>query len=218
MSLLAALLARLGGGWWGGGDRRAVRPRAVVRRGLERGLPYLAVTLDVPAAAYPQAARALAGSAAEVCACHRGTVGSVTVVAGEEPALVSLAPQRDAVANRVLGVLLAGESHRAPHLLLLLAPGVYLAQVVDPYAPLEATLDTVAGMLAARRVSLAVRLTVRPRRDAVEVEMVVVAGDRHTLGRTFAAARDAARALRSERRASGAAAAASTVLNTRLQA
>lgn len=170
-------------------------PRAKVRRGAERGVSWLTVTLSVPAAAYPQAARALAGSAAEVCAGHRGAVGSVTVVPGEEPALVALAPQRDAVANRLLGVLLAGESHRARHLLLLLQPGVYLAQVVDPYAPLQGTLEEVAGMLAGRRVSLAARVSVRPQRRAVELGLVLLAPDPHALREALAEARAAVRSL-----------------------
>ncbi len=158
-------------------------------------MPFVVVLLEIPASRYPQVARALAGSGAEVCALHQGFVGSVTLVPGEEPALVALAPQRDAIANRLLTVLMAGESHRAPHLLLLLHPGVYLAQVVDPYAPLEGSLQEVAGMVARRRVSLAARVDVRPQRGAVHVELALLAPDLHTLREALAGARAAVASL-----------------------
>jgi hypothetical protein len=164
----------------------------MVRRGVAAGVPFVAVTLEVPAATYSLVARALAGSAAAVCASHRGFVGSVTLVPGEEPALVALAPQRDAIANRLLAVLMAGESHRAPHLLLLLKPGVYLAQVVDPYAPLEGSLQDVAEMLAGGRVALAARFSVCPQRRAVAVELTLLASDLHALRGALAEARAAA--------------------------
>ncbi len=171
---------------------RADAPRSRVRRGAAAGVPFVSVTLEFPARTYSRVARGLAGSAAEVCACHRGFVGSVTLVPGEEPALVALAPQRDAIANRLLAVLMAGESHRAPHLLLLLQPGVYLAQVVDPYAPLQGTLEEVAGMLAGGRVVLAARLSVCPQRGAVAVKLALLASDPHTLRAALAEARAAA--------------------------
>mgnify|MGYP005840326761 CR=1 FL=1 len=187
--VVAALLARLGGGRWRSAVRRAAQPRVRVRHGRADGTPYTAITLVVPAADYPGVARALAESAACLCTARRGTVGLVTVVPGEEPILVALAPQRDAVANRVLRVLLAGESHRAPHLLLLLRHGVYLAQVIDPYAPLVGTFEEIAAMLDKRRAGLAVRLNVRPQRRAVEVELLLAAPDAHALRAALAAAR-----------------------------
>lgn len=149
----------------------------------------MAITLVVPAADYPQLARTLAESAAALCSGQRGTVGLVTVVPGEEPILVALAPQRDTVAHRVLGVLLAGESHRVPHLLLLLHRGVYLAEVVDPYASVAGTLEELAAMLDERRALLAVRLNVRPWRHAVEVELLLLAPDVHSLRAVLAEAR-----------------------------
>ncbi len=189
-----------------------------MQRGGVRGVPSLEVILTVPGSGFGQAARALAGGLAGVCARHRGMIGSVTVVAGEEPALVSLAPRLDAVAQRLYGVLLAGESHRYPHLLLLLAPQVYLAQVIDPYSPLGASPETMARLLLSGKVPLAARLTVQPRRRAVEVELLVLGEDRQALRRALRVAREAAEGARGGRRLRGTAAAARAALNTRLQA
>lgn len=215
---LAVLLAALGAPFAPPRRQSLERPRAVVRRGRVLGVPFLEVTLAVPASPFGQAARALAGGLAEVCASHRGMLGSVTVVAGEEPALVSLAPRLDVVAERLYGILLAGESHRFPHLLLLLAPEVYLGQVVDPYSPLEASPETVARLLAPNRVPLAARLTVQPRRFHVEVEVFALALDGQSLRRALRVARVAAEGACGGRRVRGTAAAARAALNSRLQA
>lgn len=214
---LAALLESLGAPFTLA-RQRSLRPRAAVRRGGVGGVPFLEVALAIPASQYGQAARALAGGLAEVCASHRGMIGSVTVVAGEEPALVSLAPRLDAVAERLHGILLAGESHRFPHLLLLLAPQVYLAQVVDPYSPLEASPETMARLLASGKVPLATRLTVQPRRRVVEVALLVLGEDRQALRRAWRVAREAAGGVGGGRRVRGTAAAARAALNSRLQA
>lgn|GEM_PF-2220106 len=215
---LAALLAALGVPFAPFRRRSLDGARVAVRRGAVRGIPSLKVTLAIPASQYGQAARALAGSLAEVCTLHRGMIGSVTVVPGEEPALVSLAPRLDAVAERLHGILLAGESHRFPHLLLLLAPQVYLGQVVDPYSPLDASPETVARLLAPGRVHLAARLTVQPRRSHVEVEILALALDGQSLRRALRVARAAAEGARGGRRVRGTAAAARAALNSRLQA
>jgi hypothetical protein len=53
----------------------------------------------------------------------------VGVVAGEEPRLVAFAPRRDPVAGTFRDTLLAGESHRLPHLWLALEPGRFLLVV-----------------------------------------------------------------------------------------
>lgn len=178
----------------GSGAPRNAFPRARVRRGVVGGVPFFVVTMELPGASYPAWARALAGSVAEVCTGHRGTVGSVTVVPGEEPALVTLATHRDTVAQRLLGVLLAGESHRFPHLVLLLAPGVYLGEVVDPFAPFDASLEVVARLLDPGRVSLAGRLAVQPTRggSVVEVEVALLGLERQALRRAVVAGRAAA--------------------------
>lgn len=215
---LAALLAALSTPLAPSRRQRLERPRAAVCRGRVRGVPFLDVRLAVPASSWGQAARVLAGSLAEVCSLHRGMIGSVTVVAGEEPALVSLAPRLNAVAERLHGILLAGESHRFPHLLLLLAPQVYLAQVVDPYSPLDASPETVARFLASGKVPLVARLTVQPRRFVVEVEVHALALEGQALRRALRVAREAAEGAHGGRRVRGTAAAARAALNSRLQA
>lgn len=181
------------GGSKGAPSERLPVPRRAVRRGVVGGCPYLAVRLCLPAASYPGAARALAGSMAAVCAGWPGTVGSVTVVPGEEPALVPLAAHTDVVATRVLEVLTRGESHRTPHLLALLAPGVYLGQVIDPYAPFDVTLETMAELTHPPRVPLTARLTVQGKAETVEVEVVLVAPDRQALRRALTRARERTR-------------------------
>lgn len=91
--------------------------------------------IDAPVARAAELADALATVVAESAASIGLTVGWVGIVPGEEPVLVALAPQRDLVAPRFRDALASGAAHRRPHLWLSLAPGTYLASVVDPYRP-----------------------------------------------------------------------------------
>jgi hypothetical protein len=78
---------------------------------------------------------ALAGAAGEAAETIGLDVGVVGIVDGEEPLLMALRPRQGDVADRFARILLTGESHRHASLWLLLTPGAYLAEAVDPFQP-----------------------------------------------------------------------------------
>ena len=126
-------------------QRRLVRRRGqeVVVTGLTRrhhaGLSELRCVVDVPFQRLVAVAEALAGAAGEVAeglGCDLGVVG---IVDREEPLLTTLRPRRGDVAERFVRNLLAGVHHRHPHLWLVLTPGCYLAETLDPYRPFLVT-------------------------------------------------------------------------------
>lgn len=120
--------------------RAAVRRRgetlhASIGRTTLGELASLRCELDVPFGRLAEVSGAISGLVAEGASLLGRTVGCVGVVPGEEPVLVALAPRRDTVAARVRTVLASGDAHRRPELWLALPPGIYLSEVVDPYAP-----------------------------------------------------------------------------------
>ncbi len=120
--------------------------------------------IEAPLARAGELAETLAAIVAEGSASIGFTVGWVGVVAGEAPVLVALAPRRDLVAPRFRDALLSGAAHRRPNLWLTLAPGTYLASVVDPMRPFSGghgeVLALVRGGLS--RHALASGLTTGP--------------------------------------------------------
>ena len=120
----------------------------------------LACELEAPPHRAPEAAAAVAAAVAEVAAALGVTVGSVGIVPGEEPRLVALAPRRDLIAPALLESLAPHPGHPPTHLWLALAPGTYLASVVDPFRPFAPGDGPVAGLVlsgAARCALLAER-------------------------------------------------------------
>jgi hypothetical protein len=122
--------------------RRLVRRRgrrvtlAALARRHHPGLVGLSLELHVPFLRLGAVAEALGGAAGEVAEGLGLDLGVIGIVAGEEPVLTTLRPRPVDVAERFVRNLLAGESHRRPHLWLALTPGSYLAEAVDPYQPL----------------------------------------------------------------------------------
>jgi hypothetical protein len=161
-----------------------------ITRGPAGGLSRLTVEIDVPTRRLHEVATAVAGTVAE--AAHRvgRTVGCVGIVAGAEPILAALAPVRDVVAARVLAVLQRGESHRRPELWLTLAPGRYLAQVVDPFAPFRADDAAVVPLIVAGAAGHA--LLAEVAEDAVSVTLrLTLYSRRADLRKLFTLARSA---------------------------
>ena len=120
--------------------------------------------IAAPLARAGELAQALAGLVAEGAALIGLTVGWVGVVAGEEPVLVALAPQRDLVAPRFRDSLTSGAAHRRPNLWLTLAPGTYLASVVDPLRPFSGSHAEILSLVCGGRAghALASELTAGP--------------------------------------------------------
>jgi len=173
--------------------RRLVRRRGrhVVLEGPARrhhvGLVEMWCILDVPFARLGTVVEALGGAAGEIAerlGCDLGVVG---VIVGEEPLLTTLRPRQGDVAERFVRNLLAGESHRRPHLWLVLAPGSYLAEAVDPYRPLRLVAGELpsplrqpalirAGMLVTRQDGpAACRLELRLYGPVSELRWIVAA-------------------------------------------
>jgi hypothetical protein len=119
------------------------RGRDVLMTGLtrrrHRGLVELRCRFDVPFQQLAVVTEALAGAAGEAAEALGLDLGLVGVVDRDEPLLTTLRPRRGDVAERFVRNLLAGESHRYPQLWLLLTPGSYLAEAVDPYRPFLVT-------------------------------------------------------------------------------
>jgi hypothetical protein len=165
--------------------RAAVRRRgSAIRIRLSRtrsgGIPGLALLVDAPWARLDELATAMARTAAEVAAGIGLHVGFAIGHDGEEPALFTLAPRRDLVADRFRRVMLAGPAHAAPSLWLALSPGTYLATVIDPYAPAELGGERAAAAVAGGRCTLAVAVRRSDGTDSV-VAGIEVYGSRDGL-------------------------------------
>ncbi len=152
-------------------DGRRRDPRVGWTRRELGGVALLRCEVDPAPGREAEARLAVAAAVAEVVAGLGLTVGSVGVVPGEEPRLVALAPRRDVVAPRVLDAL-AGHATSPPrHLWLALAPGTYLASVVDPYRAFEGSEGEVAATVRAGLAACA--LTTDLARSVGEVRLVL---------------------------------------------
>ncbi len=131
--------------------------------------------IDAPRGRAGGLAQALAALVAEGAASIGLTVGWVGVVAGEEPVLVALAPQRDLVAPRFRDALTSGAAHRRPNVWLTLAPGTYLASVVDPLRPFSGSHAEVLALVrgGGARHALASGLTAGP--EGVRITLALYA-------------------------------------------
>jgi len=162
-------------------------------------------------------AQVLAALVAEGAASIGLTLGWVGVVAGEEPVLVALAPRRDLVAPRFRDALTSGAAHRRPNLWLTLAPGTYLASVVDPLRPFSGGHAEILSLVRAggARHALASGLTAGPA--GVRITLALYA-PRPELTRLLSLARKGLRELPGWTAASHAPPASpSTRLNPRFQ-
>lgn len=137
------------------------------------GIPGLAVRVDSPWHRLDEVAVALARAAAEVAAGLGLHVGVATGPDGEEPALFTLAPRRDLVADRFRRDLLAGPAHAHPSLWLALAPGTFLATVVDPFTPAAMTGARAADAVAGGRCGLAAAVRRSDRADSVLIRVEI---------------------------------------------
>ncbi|HQU32809.1 MAG TPA: hypothetical protein PLB88_00705 [Thermoanaerobaculaceae bacterium] len=157
--LVPAALRRLG-------DRRrgSSGPAVSWQRTAVGAVSGVRFEIAAPLARAGELAQALAGLVAEGAASIGLTVGWVGVVAGEEPVLVALAPQRDLVAPRFRDSLTSGAAHRRPNLWLTLAPGTYLASVVDPLRPFSGSQTEILSLVRGGRAghALASELTAGP--------------------------------------------------------
>jgi hypothetical protein len=170
--------------------RRGDKLLVAVRRVSFGDLVRLRCELDIPLRRLAAVARAVSGAVAEGASRIGRTVGCVGIVHGEEPILVALAPTRDVVAARVLAALGSGEAHRRPELWLTLPAGVYLGEVVDPYAPFEAEEGTVLRMLRERGVGHALRVEVLAAPAGTRIVLTLYA-PRAELRKLFTVARSA---------------------------
>ncbi|MFZ5788399.1 MAG: hypothetical protein ACOY3Y_18335, partial [Acidobacteriota bacterium] len=145
--------------------RRGMSVLARVSRTTTAGVPGVATLVGVPWSRLNEVSEAMARAAAEVAATIDSHIGVATGRDGEEPALFTLAPRRDLVADRFRRDMRAGPAHAAPSLWLALFRGTFLAGVIDPYAPAELTGRCAARLVADERCRFAAAVR---RRDAVE--------------------------------------------------
>jgi hypothetical protein len=117
------------------------------------GVVHLGCEIEVSLQQAAEVMETVVALVAEAAAEIGLTVGWVGVVPGEEPLLVALAPKRDIVAPRFRDALAGDVSHRRKHLWLALAPGTYLASVVNPYRPFAALEGEVAAMVRTGKVA-----------------------------------------------------------------
>jgi hypothetical protein len=138
---------------WAALHRRGGTLLASLRRSAHGEFASLRCELDVPLHRLAEVSGAISGFVAEGASLLGRTVGCIGIVPGEEPVLVALAPRRDTLAARVRTSLASGEAHRRPELWVALPPGVYLAEVVDPYAPFPGDTGAIMRLLRDRGVS-----------------------------------------------------------------
>ncbi|MFN3413176.1 MAG: hypothetical protein ACK42L_03850 [Thermoanaerobaculum sp.] len=112
--------------------RKQVLAARVQSHGVLDPLCWFGFELHVPYRELASVARRLAGFLGLFWQGSAGTVGFVGLLPEEEPVLVSYAPRKDLIAQRFLTSTVENPTHTFPQLWLLLPPGVFLAQAVDP--------------------------------------------------------------------------------------
>jgi hypothetical protein len=100
--------------------------------GLLTGLAWWEFALQVPYPKLPLAARRLAELLGAWLEAEGQVVGWVGVYEDEPPKLLAFAPKQDLLAKHFLMATVENPGHLLPQLWLVLAPGTFLAQVVDP--------------------------------------------------------------------------------------
>lgn len=169
--------------------------------------------LDFTAQDRARVTRSLAALAGGTAAACGGTVGCLRVVPGEEPVVFSLAARIDLVAESVMRELSAGTGRR---LWIVLEPGVYLAEVVDPLAPFGGSDEEIEALAARAGVRCVLALLSEPRRGGARL-VAELFGRVDQMPGVLASARPSLRAARDELAASSnAPAAPKTRVKTRL--
>ena len=176
-------------------DRRRRDPRAVFTRCELGGVTHLKCEVEPTPDRAAEARLAVASAVAEVAAGIGLTVGSVGVVPGEEPRLVALAPRRDVVAPRVLDALAGHATSPQRHLWLVLAPGTYLASVVDPYRVFEGGEGEVAATVRAGLAACALTTELASGADGVRLVLGIYCS-RPELRRVLSLARNGLQGVR----------------------
>lgn len=138
--------------------RKPVLAARLWAHGVSGSLSWFGFELQVP---YPQlasVARQLAGFLGLFWQSAEGAVGVVGLLPEEEPVLASYAPRRDLIAQRFLTGTVENPTHTFPQLWLLLSPGVFLAQAVDPHRHPEVSLKALRSLVASGLVGQALYL------------------------------------------------------------
>lgn len=124
------------------------RPTLAARitgHGIQGDLCWWAFAVEVAYHQLAPTARKLAGFLGGYFQEQGRIVGWVGLGGEEEPILASFAGRQDVLARRFLTATVENPTHTFPQLWCVLAPGVYLAQVVDPYrTPAVGTHDLLA--------------------------------------------------------------------------
>ena len=164
-----AVLARVLRGRLGVGESDGLG--VTVEREWRRGLVVMRAALVLPRDREVEVVRALALAVGTRAVEIGRTIGCVAVPDGEEPVLVARAPRLDRIADAYARAMLSGGSHRVPQLWLALSPGRYLAEAVDPYAPLQFSDDVAIGLLRSGLASDALWSVTRRDARATGIEL-----------------------------------------------
>lgn len=130
----------------------------VLTHGVSGSWCWFGFELQVPYRELASVARKLAGFLGFFWQGRAGAVGVVALLPEEEPVLLSYAPQRDLIAQRFLTSTVENPTHTFPQLWLLLSPGVFLAQAVDPHRNPEVSPDALLSLVASGLVAQALYL------------------------------------------------------------
>lgn len=159
---LGSLWKRLSGLVGVGRGAEAQHTRIEVSRRRAGGVGVFEVAVFVPRSRAGHLIDALCCTAGEVATVTGLNVASVGLVPGEPPRLAVRAPQRDLVADALETQLTATEVHRTPTLWLLLQPGTYVAEVLDPDSPLDPDDALIASWIDGGSVAGAARVEIEP--------------------------------------------------------
>jgi hypothetical protein len=164
--------------------RRSESGRVAVACRHAHGLACVGWEVVVGSKGWGEVVRGVAGSIGAAGRSLGGPVGCVRIVEGEEPVLWTLAPRLDLVAESAVAALARPSGH---YLWLSLAPGAYLAQVIDPSVPLAGGEAELAAAVAGRSVRCALSVRFGPSGRARRVVLAAY-GRRGTLREAIAAA------------------------------
>lgn len=138
--------------------RKPVLAAKVSAHGVAGFLCWFGFELQVPYAELASVARKLAGFLGLFWQGGEGSVGVVGLLPEEEPVLVSYARRRDLIAHRFLTANVENHTHTFPQLWLLLPPGVFLAQALDPNRNPQVSPEALRSLVASGLVRQALYL------------------------------------------------------------